>query len=80
VLKLLDDNKDNPDVAELIKEINDLKVTFDKITITSSKITPVPDEESNVTILKSQTQVNITQDVFRELSAKVSALRTNFIS
>jgi hypothetical protein len=80
VLKLLDDNKDNPDVAELIKQINDLKVTFDKIIITSSKITAVPDEGSNVTILKSQSQVNITQEIFRELSGKVSALRQSFIS
>jgi hypothetical protein len=80
VLKLLDDNKDNPDVADLIKQLNDLKVTFDKITITSSKITAVPDEESNVTILKSQSQVNITQETFNELSGKVSALRKSFIS
>jgi hypothetical protein len=80
VLKLLDDNKDNPDVAELIKDINDLKTTFDKITITSSKISAVPDEKSNVTILKSETQVNITQDLFRELSEKVNVLRQNFIS
>jgi len=64
----------------LINEINDLKVTFDKIIITSSKITAVPDEESNVTILKSQNQVNITQEIFRELSAKVNVLRQNFIS
>jgi hypothetical protein len=80
VIKLLDDYKDNPDVAELIKDINDLKTTFDKITITSSKISAVPDEKSNVTILKSETQVNITQDLFRELSEKVNVLRQNFIS
>jgi len=80
VLKLLDDNKDNPDVAALINDINDLKKTYDKITITTSKITAVPDEGSNVTILKSQSQISITQDIFRELSEKVNLLRQNFIS
>lgn len=80
VLKLLDDNKDNPDVAELIKEIKDLQVTFDKIIITTSKISAVPDEQSNVTILKSESKVNITQEIFRELSEKVNVLRKNFIS
>lgn len=80
VLKLLEDNKDNPDVAALINDISDLKKTFDKITITTSKITVVPDEGSDVTILKSQSQVNITQDIFRELSEKVNVLRQNFIS
>jgi hypothetical protein len=80
VLKLLEDNKDNPDVAALINDINDLKRTFDKITITTSKITAVPDEGSNVTILKSESQVSITQEIFRELSEKVNVLRQNFIS
>lgn len=80
VLKLLEDNKDNPDVADLINDIGDLKKTFDKITITTSKITAVPDEGSDVTILKSESKVIITQETFRELSEKVNILRQNFIS
>ena len=80
VLSLLEDNKDNADVADLIISINDLKTTFDKITITTTKIQAVPDEESNVTILKSESTVDITQKVFKELQEKVKVLRTNFIS
>lgn len=80
VLKLLEENKDNSDVAALINDLDNLKNTFDKITITTSKITAVPDEGSNVTILKSTSQVNITNEVFRELSEKVKVLRQNFIS
>ncbi|HEC43888.1 MAG TPA: hypothetical protein ENI20_13790 [Bacteroides sp.] len=80
VLALLSDSKDNADVAGLIDEINDLKLTFDKITISTSKIQVVPDEESNVTILKSESTIDITPEVFRELQEKVKVLRTNFIS
>jgi hypothetical protein len=80
VLKLLGDNKDNSDVAGLINDLDDLKKTFDKITITTSKITAVPDEGSNVTILKSTSKINISQDIFRELTEKVKLLRQNFIS
>ncbi len=80
VLQLLEDNKDSPDVASLIIEINDLKTTFDKITITTTKIQVVPDEESNVTILKSESTIDITPEVFKELQEKVNVLRTNFIS
>ena len=80
VLKLLDDNKDNTDVAAIIEDLNDLKTTFDKITITTTKIQAVPDEESNVTVLKSESTIDITTEVFRELQEKVEVLRTNFIS
>jgi len=80
VLKLLEDNKDNSDVAGIMDGINDLKTTFDKITITTTKIQAVPDEESNVTVLKSESTIDITPEVFKELQEKVKVLRTNFIS
>jgi hypothetical protein len=80
VLKLLEDNKDNSDVAGLMSDLNDLKTSFDKITITHTKIQVVPDEESNVTVLKSESTTNITPAVFKELQDKVKVLRTNFVS
>ena len=80
VLKLLEDNQDHPDVMALINDINDLKTTFDKITIETSEIQAVHDEESNVTILKSESKINITPEVFKELSDKIQVLRQNFIS
>lgn len=80
VISLLDENKDNEDVADLLAEINELKLTFDKITIRTSEIKAVPDEESNVTILKSESRIRITDEIFQELMEKVRVLRTNFIS
>jgi hypothetical protein len=80
VLKLLDDNKDNTDVASIMGDIEDLKDTFDKITITTTKIQAVPDEESNVTILKSEASIDMTEEVFRELQEKINVIRTKFIS
>jgi hypothetical protein len=80
VLRLLEENKDNLDVAEIISDLSDLKKTFDKITITSTSISAVPDEESNVTVLKSESKIDITPEVFQELQGKVNVLRSNFIS
>jgi len=80
VLRLLEDNQDHPDVIAIMDDINDLKTTFDKITIKTSEIQAVPDEESNVTILKSESTINITPEVFKELSDKIQVLRQNFIS
>ena len=80
VLQLLDENKDNMDVANILTDISDLKTTFDKITITTSKIEAVPNVETNVTLLKSESKVDMSLEVFRELQEKVRVLRTNFIS
>ena len=79
-MKLLEENKDNSDVADLISQLDGLKTAYDKITITSSKIQVVPDEESNVTLLKSESKIDITPAVFKELQDKVKVLRTNFVS
>ncbi len=80
VIKLLESNKDHTDVAEILNDLGDLKKTFDKIRITTTSIQAVPDEESNVTVLKSESKIDITPEVFQELQEKVKVLRTNFIS
>jgi len=80
VIKLLEDNKDNIDVAEILTEISDLKTTFDKIIITTTSISAVPDEAANVTVLKSESKIEITPEIFQELQEKVKVLRSNFIS
>ena len=80
VIQMLEDSKDNMDVAEILTDIGDLKATFDKIIITTTSIQAVPDEETNVTLLKSESKIDITPEVFQELQEKVKVLRSNFIS
>lgn len=79
VMKLLEQNQSNPDVAGLIEEINELKVIFDQIKIETSVIEPVHDQETNVTTLKSKSQSNLTPELFIELSEKVRSLRNTFV-
>jgi hypothetical protein len=79
VLKLLDESKDNPDVASLIIEMNDLKKVFDKIDIKSSKIETETNTQTNVTTLKSESKVTMSKETFVELTSKVKAIRSNFV-
>jgi len=78
VVKLLESNKANPDIASITKGITDLKKIYDKITIKSSKIIPVKDEKENVTTLKSTSSSNVSQEVFIELKETVKTIRSNF--
>jgi hypothetical protein len=78
VIKLLESNKDNTDVADIALQINGLKKVYDKITIKSSKIKAEVDEKSNETTLKSTSTSDMTPEVFMELREAVKTIRTNF--
>jgi outer membrane murein-binding lipoprotein Lpp len=78
VLSLLDENKDNEDVITVMTSVNELKAIFEKIEITSSKIEPVTDDETNVTTLKSKTEVKMKPKTYYELKEKVKIIRNNF--
>ena len=78
VIKLLDNNKENKDIHDISVLIQDLKKSYDKIIIKSSKIQAVVDEKSNETNLKSTSSSNINQELFTELKQAVKTIRTNF--
>lgn len=80
VESLLLNNKDNSEVQVLLKDVSELKAIYDKITIEQSEITPVEDPNTNITTLKSQSTIKMTQAVFDELSRKVKELRIRYIS
>ncbi|UCG26694.1 MAG: hypothetical protein JSV24_06845 [Bacteroidales bacterium] len=79
VIKLLEENQDNSDVAGILTEVNELKAIFDKITVETSEIEASYDEETNVTTLKSQTSSSMSPEIFAELSEKVKSLRNTYI-
>jgi hypothetical protein len=79
LLKLLDDNKGNPAVDEIILQVNKLKLVFDKITLTTSPVSTEFDQSSNTTILKSEVQSDMTPAVFKELASTVAEIRSTFV-
>ncbi|MEI6050686.1 MAG: hypothetical protein WCS03_17450 [Bacteroidota bacterium] len=79
LLDLLESSKENIAVEELIAQVQKLKLVFDKITITTSRIRPEYIKESNSTILKSEIKTDMTPEVFKELAATVAEIRGTFI-
>ena len=80
VLNLLENNKDNPEIQVLIKDVDELKGIYDKISIEQSEITAVEDPNTNITTLKSESTIKMTREVFNELSGKIKELRARYIS
>ena len=78
VFNLLNQNADNEDVKTVIVDINELKTIFDKIEISTSKIEPVTDAQTNITTLKSKTNVSMSPKTFSELKEKIKVIRNNY--
>jgi hypothetical protein len=79
LMKLLDSSKGDVSVDELIIQVQRLKLIFDKISITTSKVRPEFDKASNTTILKSEIKTNMTPEVFKELATTVAEIRSTFV-
>lgn len=80
VITLLENNQESVEIQSLLKDIMVLKGIYDKIEIEQSEVTAVEDPKTNVTTLKSNSTIKITPEIFKELTTKVSELRTRYIS
>jgi len=80
VISLLETSKESSDVQSVIADITKLKEIYDKIIIEQSEITAVDDPKTNVTVLKSESKIKITREVFNELKKQVLEIRTRYIS
>jgi outer membrane protein assembly factor BamE (lipoprotein component of BamABCDE complex) len=80
LLNLLESSKGNPAVDDLIVQVKTLKVIFDKISITTSKVRPEFDKTSNTTVLKSEVKTDMTPAVFKELASSVAQIRKTFVN
>ncbi|MDR2928200.1 MAG: hypothetical protein LBV41_08395 [Cytophagaceae bacterium] len=81
VLSLLETYGDNPDVQYLTGKMNQLKVIFDEIRIVNkSKAEAETLPEQQVTIIRSEAETHITQDIFEKLANKIAEIRNEFIS
>lgn len=79
MLQLLRENDDHPSVPEIITQMEELKTIFDKINIKTTDITPEIDEKTNITVLKSSVETDMTPGVFQELAGKVAEIRSSYV-
>lgn len=80
MVTLLEEATDDPDAQTVLKDVLDLKSTFDKIVITQGENTAITDPDTNVTTLQSESSNNLTQDVYEELASKVNKIRNSYTS
>lgn len=79
MVNLLEDNNEHPAIPGIIAQMTEVKAVFDKFTITTTKIKPEIDKETNVTTLRSEITSNMTPEIFVELSEVVGKVRSSFV-
>ena len=80
IISLLDAYKLNKDVADILKDMTELKAIFDQIVVKTSRIVPVVDEKTKVTTLKSKKETSLSEAVYRQLVENIRKIRTKYIS
>lgn len=79
VLKLLEQNKENSDVAAVINDIKELEQIYNQIKISSSNVQAIPDKNGGVTTLRSKNVTSYTPEVLSQLKTKVTEIRAKYI-
>ncbi|MBR4498811.1 MAG: hypothetical protein IKP08_09045 [Bacteroidales bacterium] len=77
--KLLGVYTDNPDIAEVLTQLQPISQAFNAIEIVKSGIETITDEETGSTVLKSTQKINITQAQYEALKLAAANLRNSFI-
>lgn len=79
LLSLLNSNKENPAVGDLIVQMNKLKTVFDKINISAKPIKTEIDKTTKVTILRSEVTTDMSLSTYKELASVVAEIRSSFV-
>lgn len=78
VINLLNQNKDNPDVASVMADVKDLEAIYNQVQISVSGVEAVPDKNGGVTTLKSKNVASVSPEVFMKLKSKVNEIRSKY--
>jgi hypothetical protein len=65
---------------ELLKDLNDLNVSFKEITLTYMYNEPTTKADKNLTILNHTSSVNISDELAKQITEKIKAIRTKIIA
>ena len=80
MIKLLESTPEDQDAQAVLEDVKALKDIFDKISINQGEVTVVEDPDTEISTLKSESSMRISNRVFTELKAKVVEIRSSYIS
>lgn len=70
----------SPEIVELTAELTDLSKVYDGIQFTYKFVPPTVDTVKKVTYVNSTTEVNVTDEQIRQITEKVSKIRSKIVN
>jgi len=80
MINLLQSTPDDQDAKAVLEDVKALKTIFDKININQGEVTVVENPDTQISTIKSESSIRISNRVFTELKAKVVEIRSSYIS
>ncbi len=78
VINLLEQHKNQPDVMDVLKDVREIALVYDKVQISVSQVEVIA-EEDGTTTLKSKNVSSVNPAVFKELKDKVAQIRYKYV-
>lgn len=79
LINLLNQHVSGGQGSELVDQLSDLKLIYDDIGFTYKYVEPVTIEENKTTLIKSESNVDMSQEQLTQISQKVSEIRNSII-
>lgn len=76
LISLLENFNTNQGISLILNYTHRLNTIYDKITVVTSKIEPIVDNNAKVTQLQAKSNIFMTDEVFKELCNTVDSVRT----
>jgi len=79
LIGLMEQQNTSGDLDKMISNLKDLKTTFDKVEYTYEWVEPETDPGKKLTVIKSKSKVTVTDEVLKEITTKITAIRNSII-
>ena len=79
IINMLESYKqESDDIKPLIGDMKQLKELFDRIKVKKNPVVPETDSNTNVTVLKSKSEITLKPEDFNQIIATVEKIRNNY--
>lgn len=78
--KMLERHFNEPGVEEVYNDLDDIRISFNKVNIKYEYIAPETNKDKKTTTLKSKAIVEMSDEVFNEIVEKINTIRTKIIT
>ena len=80
VIEILNEYNTENENDELIKDLTDLKVSFDQIKIDYNFVAPKTDQKNKITTIQHTTTVKVDDKILKEITEKIISIREKIIN